>query len=335
MGKSKSKIKSLSGPKLIRILFPEIQVIDHIKENGMINKEYFKKNKKVLNNNIMNTKGKIGEKVVSNKDKISSFNEQLVSNMSSDSKNIKASKTVNINNTKLNTNKEELDKVFNLVENTLSDYVLGQKEYLSKLAIAFKRPFVYGNKNGVSNTIFVTGPKGSGRHLSIKAITKFLKEEKIIKKNGVYSIDLSKYKLEKDADNLFLSDLYNALYGSEQVVVFDNFEKCHQSVLDLLSKLVIDEKIKLNRRYMDQLGQMVDVTGKGNLTLNTTDEILANGKYLVFITEKNEEYIKNTFSNNFMKKINDIISTEELTRESLSIIWKFILNKYKTKKKKN
>lgn len=331
MGKSKSKIKSLSGPKLIRILFPEIQVIDHIKENGMINKEYFKKNKKVLNNNIMNTKDKIGEKVVSNKDKISSFNEQLVSNMSSDSKNIKASKTVNINNTKLNTNKEELDKVFNLVENTLSDYVLGQKEYLSKLAIAFKRPFVYGNKNGVSNTILVTGPKGSGRHLSIKAITKFLKEEKIIKRNGVYSIDLSKYKLEKDADNLFLSDLYNALYGSEQVVVFDNFEKCHQSVLDLLSKLVIDEKIKLNRRYMDQLGQLVDVTGKGNLTLNTTDEILANGKYLVFITEKNEEYIKNTFSNNFMKKINDIISTVELTRESLSIICKFILNEYKTK----
>lgn len=130
---------------------------------------------------------------------------------------------------------------------------------------------------------------------------------------------------------MFLSDLYNALYSSEQIIVFDNFEKCHQSALDLLTQLVVDEKLKLNRRYIEQLGQMVDVTGKGNLALNTTDEILVNGKYLVFITEKTEEDIRSAFSNNFMKKVNDIINTINLNEESLSLICKFILNDYQTK----
>ena len=229
------------------------------------------------------------------------------------------------------TNKQDFDNAFNKVEEMLSEYILGQKDYLSKLCIAFRRPFVYGKHDGVNNTIFITGPKGSGKHLSVKAITKFLREEKIIKKNGVHSIDLSKYKLEKDAENLLLTDIYSALYSSEQVIVFDNFEKCHQVALDLLSKLVIDEKLKLNRRYMDQLGQMVYVTGKGNLTLNTTDEILVNGKYLVFITEENEESIRSKFSNDFMKKVHDIISTEKLNKENLTIICKYILNDYKTK----
>lgn len=329
MSKSKTKGESLPISKLVRILLPEIQVLDHIKENGVINKEHFKKNKKVLNNTITNTKRDIGKKINSN---INST-ERSVQNISIKSNDINSDKLITNNYAKANNNvqKQALDQAFDRVESTLSDYVLGQKEYLPKLTIAFKRPFVYGKKDGISNTIFITGPKGSGKHLSVKAITRFLKEQKLIKGNGVYQIDLSKYKLEKDAENLFLTDIYNALYGSESVVVFDNFDKCHQSALDLLSKLVIDEKLKLNRRYREQLGQMVDVTGQGSLTLNTTDEILANGKYLVFITEKSEESIRNTFSNDFMKKVYDIISTVELTKESLTIICKFILNDYKTK----
>ena len=219
MSKSKTKGESLPISKLVRILLPEIQVLDHIKENGVINKEHFKKNKKVLNNTITNTKRDIGKKINSN---INST-ERSVQNISIKSNDINSDKLITNNYAKANNNvqKQALDQLFDRVESTLSDYVLGQKEYLPKLTIAFKRPFVYGKKDGISNTIFITGPKGSGKHLSVKAITRFLKEQKLIKGNGVYQIDLSKYKLEKDAENLFLTDIYNALYGSESVVVFD------------------------------------------------------------------------------------------------------------------
>lgn len=330
MAKTKKKSEPIPTSKLMRILFPEIQVIDYIKENGIIDKDHFKRNKniskvtvnlksKVNNSNTSSISKNINSSVTSDLDKLNTSNNSSNINLYNG-----GDKTSNI------TKKQELDKAFFTVESTLSEYVLGQSEYLSKLTIAFKRPFVYGKEDGVKNTIFISGPKGSGRHLSVKAMSRFLKENKLIKRNGIQSIDLAKYKIESDADNLFLSDLYNALCSNEQIIVFDNFDKCHQSALDLLTQLVVDEKIKLNRRYKDNLGQMVDVTGKGNLTLNTTDEILVNGKYFIFITEKTEENIRNTFSNSFMKKVNDIISTIKLNEENLSIICKFILNDYKT-----
>lgn len=335
MVKTKTKKESLPMSKFIRVLFPEIQVVDYIKENGIIDRDYFKKNKQVISETTTNVKSKISNVGSNSTSDITNMAAESFTKVTNAYEN--TNKSSNKNNIKTNTrtSKEELDSAFLTIENTLSEYVLGQKDYLTKLTIAFKRPFVYGKEDGVKNTIFITGPKGSGRHLSIKAISKFLKEQKILKKEGVSILDLSKYKLEKDAEKLFLTDFYGALYGSNPVIVFDNFEQCHQQVLDLISKLVIDEKLKLNRRYMDKLGEMVDVTGKGNLTLNTTDEILANGKYLVFVTEKSEESIRNAFSGDFMKKVYDIINTVELKKESLDIISKFILKDYKEKIFKN
>lgn len=334
MSNSNVKHNSISMSKLVRILLPEIQVIDYIKENGIINKDHLKKNKKAIGNTTSNIKHKVSNTASLNSSNKLDKSVDSIKNLTTNVKSNNSTTEANIG--KINKmNKQEVDIAFDKVENTLSDYVLGQEEYLSKLVITFKRPFLYGKRDGIKNTIFITGPKGSGRHLSVKAITRFLKEEKLIKSSGIYSVDLSKYKLEKDAENLFLPDLYNALYGSEKVIVFDNFDECHQNALDLLNKLVVDEKLKLNRRYMDQLGQMVDVTGKGNLTLNTTDEILANGKYMVFITDKNEESIRGTFTNDFMKKVHDIISTKELDEKNLSIICKFLLDEYKGKIRSN
>ncbi|GAA0748935.1 AAA family ATPase [Clostridium sartagoforme] len=333
---SKLKDGSLPGFKLVRILFPEIQILDHIKEKGIIDKKFIKKQRNVVDNTVINAKNALSQKANINMSSTPNAirqNEQQVIKMSDNDYSGKLTndnKYISIEkNSKAN--KLNQDNLFNLVESNLSDYVLGQKTYLSKLTNAFRRPFVYGKEDGISNTIFVTGPKGSGRHLSIKVISRFLKEYKILKSNEIFSIDLSEYKIEKDADNLFLTDLYNGLYGSNRIIVFDNFDKCHQSVLDLINNLVINEKLELNRRYIEQLGQMVDVTGKGNLTLNTTDEIQANGKYLIFITEKNEDYIRNTFSGNFMKKIRDILTTGELIDKDLSTICKFILNDCSTK----
>ena len=328
MAKNKLSKDGLLKPKVLsRILFPEIQVIDYIKLTGIINRKLFKKGRKVTNSamvNATNTVSKKAAETVSNTLKATEKAVQTAENATGAS----VSETATL---RVNKNREELDRAFQTVENTLSEYVLGQKEFLSKLSIAFKRPFVYGKNDGISNIIFVTGPMGSGRHLAVKAITRFLREQKVLKRAGMFSIDLAKYKLEKDAENLFLPDLYNALYGQEPVVIFDNFDKCHSSVLDTITKLGIDEKLKLNRRYMDQIDQMVDVTGKGMLTLNATDEILANGKYLVFITEKSENNIKTMFPSKFMQKVYDIIKTEALAEDSLSIICRFILEDYNEK----
>lgn len=368
MAKNNSNKEPLKPTSMLRILFPEIQVVDYIKENGILNKEMFKKSQKAASRAVTNATGTVGKKAaqtvsnavksteqaINNVEKSVGSSKNVVKEMAKNTANAVSSVSKNINNatnskvtntenaisnteanivsdSKITRTRDEIDKAFDNVERILSDYVLGQKEYINKLSIAFKRPFFYGDTEGVKNTIFITGPKGSGKHLSIKAITRFLKEEKILKKSGLFTLDLANYKLEKDADNLFLTDLYNGLYGQEPVIVFDNFDKCHSSVLDTITKLVIDEKLKLNKRYMDQSDSMIDVTGKGNLTLNTTDEIQANGKYLVFITEKSEDKIRAMFSSKFMQKVYDIISTIALTEENLLTITKAILEDYKLK----
>lgn len=340
MAKNKSKKNVLNIKTLSRILFPEIQVIDYINEMGIVDRKAFKKGKKAVNNSVAKATSTVDKKVANATSNAGKHIGKTVSNTVKDTEKV----VQNLGNTivnldckplEVNKTKLELDAAFQRVENTLSEYVLGQKEFLSKLSIGFKRPFAYGKTDGISNTIFITGPKGSGRHLSVKAITRFLKEENIFKKSGVFSLDLAKYKLEKDAENLFLNDLYSALYGQNQVVVFDNFDKCHSNVLDIITKLVIDEKVNLNRRYIDEMDHMVDVTGKGSLTLDTTDEILANGKYLIFITEKSEESIKTMFSSKFVERIYDIIQTVPLTREIISTIGRFILEEYKEKIQNN
>lgn len=360
MSKSKKK-DALSVSEILRIVLPEIQVLDYIKEKGFFNKGYFDKGKAEIANAALNAKKKVEESSSSASNAINNINTKVksagsavsaaaskgigntsvdksaFSKVSSPKTAMKSKVSTNSNSSSKTKNpgKEGIDKSFASIESKLPDYVLGQRDYLSKLTIAFKRPFVYGKKDGVKNTIFITGPNGSGRHLSVKAMTKFLKEEKLIKDGSFHSIDLGVYKTEKDADNLFLSDIYNGLYGTSEVIVFDNFDKCHQNVLDLLNKLVIHEKIKLDRRYLDQFGKMVDVTGKNNLTLNTTDEISCNGKFLVFITDNNEDAIRNKFSNDFMKKVYDIIKTVSLDNKSLYTICNYILNEYREKIKTN
>ena len=335
MSENKSKRDIfLKSKDLVKILFPEIQVLEYIKQNGILNREVLKKGRKLTRSNMANAKSIVGKrtaKVVSNTLKST---EQSVKNIDNISR-VFSSGNTGTESLKINKNVEELEQVFLMVENALSEYVLGQKKFLNGICIAFKRPFIYGKNDGLSNIIFITGPNGSGRHLSVKAITRFLREQKIFRHHGVFFIDLAKYEIEKDAENLFLTDLYNALYGQEPVIVLDNFDKCHSSVLDTIIKLGIDEKIKLNRRYMDDIDKMIDVTGKGTLTLDTTDEILANRKYLVFITDKSRGDIKNIFPQKFMNKVYDIIETKALEKDSLSIICKFILEDYKDKIQNN
>ncbi|GAA0737487.1 AAA family ATPase [Clostridium oceanicum] len=344
MVKNKSdKNRFLSLKVLSRIIFPEIQLLDHLKKEGVIDKNSSRRSKNIVKSNDLarNVSG-ISSRALKNKKYIHSSlkNQEETMNKIKKESLKRTNENLYLNNNERkklidNKNVENIDLAFQNVETTLSKYVLGQKEFLNKLCIAFKRPFVYGKKEGVKNIIFITGPKGSGRHLSIKAITKFLRNEKILKRSGVSFMDLSKYQIEKDAENLFLSDLYNALYGKEEVIVFENFEKCHSTVLDIIAKLGINEKLKLNRRYIDQFDQMIDVTGKGTLGANTVDEILANGKYIVFITEKSEDKIKSIFPSKFMQKTYDIIETKKINSKVLSIICKFVLKDYTIRIKNN
>ncbi|WP_322395907.1 hypothetical protein, partial [Clostridium perfringens] len=128
-----------------------------IKENGIINKDHFNKNKKVIGNTTSNIKHKVSNVASLNSSDKLDKSVDSIKNVTTNVKSKNSAIEANIGNTN-KMNKQEIDIAFDKVKNILSDYVLGQEEYLSKLVITFKRPFLYGKKGGINNTIFITGP---------------------------------------------------------------------------------------------------------------------------------------------------------------------------------
>ncbi|MCR5178378.1 MAG: AAA family ATPase [Lachnospiraceae bacterium] len=179
---------------------------------------------------------------------------------------------------------EDALEQFNGLNEELGKKVFGQDEFIKKLIIAFKRPFVMppGDKKA-RNTLFITGPADTGRHLGLIELAKLLKARRILKTDDIKRVDLGLYT-EPAHEAVFLQDIYSALSSSAGIILFENFENCHPSFLNQVSSLVTDGTMKLSGRYVMQKGQLVSV--QNALATETVSEFTANDKYLVFLTGK-------------------------------------------------
>ena len=148
---------------------------------------------------------------------------------------------------------------FDGLTDELSQEIFGQDAFLKKLVIAFKRPFVMPPKKGFPrNAIYVSGPKNTGRHSALTALVEELQERSLFSCPRIHAVDLSLYPGTGE-EKLFLQDLYAALQSESAVLVFEHFEQCHPSYLNMLSQLVIEGKCTLSARYMLQEGQLIGV----------------------------------------------------------------------------
>ena len=167
------------------------------------------------------------------------------------------------------------------MQDTLKEKVYGQDEFIKKLVIAFKRPFVSErDNNDALNSIFITGPECTGKHYALNTIAEELGKRKILTSSEVYVMDLSLYPTAAE-DKLFLQDLYSALQSKASVILFENYENCHVSMLTRLSDLVTTGEYRLSERYIMQKGQLVSVSNA--LAGETVGSFEAKGKYLVFM----------------------------------------------------
>lgn len=327
---------------ILKCLFPELQVIEYTKKTGFINKTAFKKENENIKQKINNSYAGRGSVSSGAKEAFASksnVKENLVHNFNSavqgaentfeEAKETSASVGSKINseikrNLSSNRsvqgveNKKDLDSIFDEVEKELGCYVLGQKEFLSKLCIAFKRSFLLGETEGILNMFFISGPKGSGRHLSLKGITSLLRKYNVLNQEGINEIDMSQYTSKNDVEKLFIPDLYKAICSYESCIVINNYDKAAPEALDILVKVGIDEKLVLTDRYKEQMGKMINTTG--SLELDTTNIVNINGKFLVFVTEQNEKTVKAAFPQKFVEKIYDFAEAKSLSDEVLGIL---------------
>lgn len=210
-----------------------------------------------------------------------------------------------------------LDKFKGVIDDIKSD-AFGQDDFIKKLIVAFKRPFVSElDDNDALNSIYIYGPSCSGKHFILDNTVKCLSNRKIISSGEIFKMNLALYPTQGE-ETLFIQDLYNALSSSSTVILFENFENCHVSLLSKLSDLVTKGECMLNDRYVMKSGQLVNVSN--TLSGNTVGSLEAKGKYLIFISDKSLDKLAGSMGAPFVNALGDVCNTVELNDEALNKI---------------
>ncbi|MBD8498782.1 AAA family ATPase [Paenibacillus arenosi] len=218
---------------------------------------------------------------------------------------------------------------FEEIKQTLQHKLYDQKSYSEKLCQAFMRPFMMRRSDTqLKNAIVISGQEGTGRHYSLQLLSQEMVRKGYLQEEGYHEMDLSLYATPDQIDSTFLSDLYAALNGHPSIIVFKNIEKCHSIAVHYISQLIIDHRLQLAKRYLFDQKTTSLLQISGNLTVATVDDLYPNGKYFVFVSEKEPSTVLSYFPNEAALKIMDMLATKPLSDESLEKITKKYLKKY-------
>ncbi len=210
---------------------------------------------------------------------------------------------------------EEALDAFEGIENVVNETVFGQTDFVHKLTIAFKRPFVIMEDESLArNAIYVTGGEFTGRHTTIRELACEMAKRKLIKSSEISVMNLSLYPSAGE-EKLFLQDLYSCLSDVNEIILFENFSECHPAFLTRLSELVIKGKCQLSERYISQKGQLINVTNA--LASETVGSLSAEGKYLVFLSTKSLEKLADAMGAPFVNALGDVVTTAALSCDAL------------------
>lgn len=171
--------------------------------------------------------------------------------------------------------------------------VIGQDAFLDSLFTAFRRPSVTGRENGKpAAVVVISGKEGTGRHSALAASAAALCKEGVLKNGEVTNIDLSRYPNAEDG-KLLTQDLFSALHSENDIVLFENFEQCHKSLLPMVAALCETGVLKLASRYALQKGMLIDVgTALGALN----DRTKAKLNYTFTFGEDASAFLADKFS---------------------------------------
>jgi ATP-dependent Clp protease ATP-binding subunit ClpC len=250
------------------------------------------------------------------------------------------SKITGIKTSRLEEN--ETDALVTL-EKSISKRLIGQKEAVKTAAKSIRRA-----KAGVSDSgkplasLMFVGPTGVGK----TELCKVLSEEIGIGKDAFVKLDMSEFNTKESVNKLLGSDpgyigygeepklLKRVKHNPESVVLFDEIEKAHPSVFDVLLQL-LDEG-----RLTSSLGETVDFT---NCVVVMTSNAGygadgMNKRALGFDTGSNQnndsdkekiarKALEETFKPEFLNRIDNIVIFEKLSTDECKDIVKLMLNK--------
>ena len=181
------------------------------------------------------------------------------------------------------------------------------------------------------NTILLIGNESRGKVKAIGDICVLLKQKRVFRYAEVPTVGFDRYPTSSE-DELFLSDLYKALYSQSEVVVFENIEKANFRCLDIVFQLIKNGSYRLQKRYVLQNSMLVESTGMLNTA--SISELNTNGKYFIFTSTRPAEKVTEYVGNEFARLINDIIVLDEFSPTELQEIVDGILTNLIAKARK-
>jgi SpoVK/Ycf46/Vps4 family AAA+-type ATPase len=214
--------------------------------------------------------------------------------------------------------REQIMRRFDEAEKEAGTSVIGQDDFLHRLYISFKRPFVMGKEEGKpASVILIIGNNGTGRHMALGKVAETLSKRSIIGSPEISVIDLGTYSTSGDT-KLFIQDMFSAFEKDSDIILFENYDRCHQSLLSMITELVTTGSIRLSSRYVLQKGILVDAGTA--LVPNAISTLTCHGEYLVFVTENSEAKITDAMGASFISAVKDICTTSAFSSESLAKI---------------
>jgi len=225
-----------SRKDIVSFLFPELQIVETVKEHGFIaisNKNNRKK--KIQNMEQVYSEGNTYSK--NNFREMNKATQQVPINKLDKSQSENVATYQYKDTSKVKTN--DISDIFVSIREEMGNLIVGQTTYLDNLCIAFKRPFVTGyDRLKPKNIIILLGNKSTGKHSSISFIADILKQKKLASSNSVLKIDLSLYATTSDF-GVFLSDLYKCLYGESNIVMVNIYlaQDMYFRIIILLSQM--------------------------------------------------------------------------------------------------
>lgn len=203
--------------------------------------------------------------------------------------------------------------------------VLGQDDYVDALVRAMRRPFVLGTDGQKArNVILLWGPPGTGRHFALEETARRMAARGLLQSGQMARMDLALYP-DPGAEKLFLQDLYAALNGPGEMVLFDHYESCCPAFLRTLASLAVKGAAPLASRYLvNREGILIDAGTA--LAAGAVSRITPRGKYLIFFSHKGREEMAGLLGAGFVAALGDVCQTRPFTAESLQALAARLLN---------
>ena len=219
--------------------------------------------------------------------------------------------------------------VFDKIKKEMKDEIISQDEAIDNLVNGFNRPYITGyDPRLIRNTVFIYGPKGSGRHLLVETALKKLKANGLVVDEGIYTLDMKRYS-SASSESIFIQDLYAGLNSREAVILVENFEEANVVFNRMLSELSLNGSIVLAKRYTLNKNQLVEASTALNKQI--VDTLNGNNKTLIFISEKGTNKLLDIYGKSFVENIRDIVKTVSLNNEEIQEICLKMVNDFELK----